>query len=135
MALAYPVERRYRITTADNGNFPTLGEASDSDVGVWHVAFYPDEDFVGTLEVVGRSQGKGPHDDAAGFGHVAFRRVQLAGMASDYELVQTSAVVVPLNTDFLILVPAAGLSIALAVLCTQGAGTLYSKPLAGSGMP
>ncbi len=127
MALAYPVDRRYVITTADNTKFAVLGESGNEDAGCWSVAFAPSGDWVGELLIVGRHRGKGPHDDAAGYGTVAYIREQLNGAAADYELVPDT-----IYGDATICVPATGLTIAVAVVCTAGSCTMYSTPLRGT---
>ena len=130
MALAYPVDRRYVVTTADHGKYPTLGEPSPTAVGMWSVSFAPDDDFIGSFQVVARERGRGPNDDSAGFGGVGYIRVQLNAAAADYgltnDLIQGHAT---------ILVPASGLSVALATECTQGICTIYSTPLEGHVAP
>lgn len=126
MPLTSSTDRRYKITTVDNGNYKILGNVSDSTGGAWRVQFAPDASFVGSLLVTARASGDDAVSDAVGFGTIAYRRVQLGGLASDYTLVTTT-----LTTDAIILVPANGLSVAIAVTCTAGFGYLYTIPLLG----
>lgn len=130
MALISPADRRYLITKADNGNFKVLGNVAPSGVGAWSVAFAPSDDWDGELTIVGRHMGKASADDAAGFGPVAYIREQLNGAAADYELVPDV-----IYGDATILVPANGLTIAVAVICNAGTCTMYSQPLEGSPTP
>lgn len=127
MALEYPINRRYRITTADSGKFPTLGEVSDQECGAWHLTFVPDETFAGGIAILGRALGKDIYEDGYGFGTIPYRRVQVAGVASDNTLVADAN-----STGLVAIVPADGMSIALFVECTAGFGYVYSRPLAGS---
>lgn len=130
MALLSPANRRYVITKADNGNYKVLGNVSPAGVGAWSIAFAPSDDWVGELTIVGRHMGKDPADDAAGFGTIAYIREQIDGAAADYELVPDT-----IYGDATILVPANGLTIGVAVICTQGTCTMYSQPLEGSPTP
>lgn len=127
MATEYPVGRRYKITTADNGLFPTLGNVSDNEVGSWHITFVPDDSFVGSIAIVGRPAGKDAAGDNVGFGSIPYRRVSVSGVASDHKLVADTN-----STGLIALVPADGMSIALLVECTAGFAYVYSHPLAGS---
>lgn len=130
MAIIYPVSRRYQVTVADDGHFLVLGNVSNEDGGFWRIHWVPDPTFVGGgLAVMGRASGKDAYDDGVNFGTVAYRRVQLGGAASDYTLVQTSGVAVPLVGDAIIQVPADGLSIAIGVDCQSGSGYIYSQAL------
>ena len=127
MATEYPIGRRYKITTVDNGKFPTFGNVSSSDVGSWHVTFVPDESFVGSIAFVGRPAGKDASDDGVGFASIPYRRVQVGGIASDNTLVTATN-----STGLMAIVPADGMSVALLVEGTDGFGYLYSRPLVGS---
>lgn len=127
MATEYPIGRRYRITTADHGLFPTLGNVSDQETGAWHVTFVPDESFVGSIAIVGRASGKDIREDGYGFGSIPYRRVQVGGVASDNALTTATN-----STGMIAIIPADGLSVAILVDCTAGFGFLYSRPLLGS---
>lgn len=129
MATEYPITQRYQITVADNGKFPTLGVVSRDESGCWHLTFVPDDSFVGSIAIVGRSSGKDIAGDGNGFGSIPFRRVQIAGVASDNSLVTTPYAN---STGMIAIIPADGLSVALLVECTAGFGYAYSRPLVGS---
>jgi hypothetical protein len=126
--------RRQPITASQSGQFVVLGNVSPSQVGTWRVQFVPDELWQGSLTPMGRSAGKDAHDDSVGFATVPYRRVQLNGIASDYRLM-TDAAVLPIATDFTVLVPATGLAVAFLIECTAGSGVLYSQPLEGLASP
>lgn len=130
MALAYPIDRRYVVTAADHEKYPTLGEPSPTAVGMWSVSFAPSDDWVGSFQITARERGRGPGDDSAGFGGIGYIRVQLNMAAADYgltnDLIQGHAT---------ILIPASGLSVALATTVTQGTCTIYSTPLEGDVAP
>ena len=131
MAAIHPIELRYRVTPVDNGTFGVLGDISQTEVGMWRLHWVPDASFAGDgLAILGRAA---PVDDSGGanFGTVPYRRVQVAGQASDLALVQTGGVAVPITSDSIIYVPASGLTIAVEMGCTAGFGYLYSLPLIG----
>ena len=133
MSLAYPLDRRdgrYVVTSVDDGKYLVLGEPSPTSVGVWSVTFAPDDNWVGSFQVTGRARGKGAGDDAAGYGGVGYIRVQLNGAAADYGLTNDA-----ISGHATILVPASGLSVALACAWTAGTCTLYMTPLEGDVSP
>lgn len=132
MANVYPIGRRYRVTSIDNGKFGELGDASPASVGAHMLQFVPDETFQGSIGILARAAGKDAKDDNVGYASIAYRRVQLNGVASDYALVTDGA---PLTSDFTVLVPAAGLAVAILVECTAGFGYLYWTPLEGPPAP
>lgn len=119
--------REYRVTTSDNGKFLFLGNASDGRTGTFVVQFVPDASFAGSFGVTARVYGKPASDNGVAFVSIPYRRVNLAGIASDRTLV--AAV---LTDSFIIEVPSSGVVLALLCECTAGFGTLYSWPLNGS---
>ena len=127
MALLSPASARYRITTADHGNYKLLGNVSESEAGFWRIAFDPDDTFVGSLLVTARADGDHTHDDEVGFGTLRYRVLQLNGVGADYSVLTAE----PIGQHCIILVPSVGLSVALAVTCTAGTGMLYVKPFIG----
>ena len=131
MAIAtqsYPIDRDYRITATDNGNFLILGNSSGTDaVGGWHIQLNPDNASDVSIAVVARTMGKNPSDQSVPFEPIPYRRVSLNNVASDYTLVSAL-----LNGPCLIQVPANGLSVALLVSMTVGNCMLYSMPVVGS---
>lgn len=130
MASPYPITLKYKVTPIDNGNIGVLGDVSVSDPGMFRIHWVPDASFLGDgLGVLGRAV----IDDPLGtnYGTVPYRRAQVAGVSSDYAMVQTNGVAVPITADSIIYVPATGLSIAVLMGCTSGFGWLYSQPLVG----
>ena len=119
--------REYRVTTSDNGKFLFLGNASDGRTGTFVIQWVPDASFAGSFGVTARVYGKPASDNGVAFQSIPYRRVSLAGVASDRTLV--AAV---LTDAFLIEVPSSGVVLALLCECTAGFGTLYSWPLMGS---
>jgi hypothetical protein len=132
MATAYPIGRRYRVTSVDNGKFGELGDASPALVGAFMLQFVPDASFAGSIGILARAAGKDAKDDNVGYASIAYRRVQMNGQASDYALITDGT---PLASDFTILIPASGLAVAVLVECTAGFGYLYSTPLEGPPAP
>lgn len=130
MALLSPANPRYVITPVDDGNYKALGNASGSRPGAWSVEFAPDEFWDGELTIVGRHVLKAAADDAAGFGTLAYLRVQVNNAAADYSLVDDV-----IQGDATLLIPASGLTVAVAVICRRGSCTMYSTPLEGSVAP
>ena len=130
MAIAYPIDRRYVVTSADHQKYPTLGEPSPSSAGIWSITFAPSDDWVGSFDVVARSRGLGPRDDEAGFGTIGYVRVQLNAAAADQALTND-----PITGHATIWVRASGLSVALATEVTAGTCTIYSTPLEGDVSP
>ena len=130
MAIAYPIDRRYVVTAADHQKFPTLGEPSSTSAGIWAITFAPDDDWVGSFEIVARHRGVGPKEDSAGFGTIGYIRAQLNAAAADHGLTND-----PITGHATIWVRASGLVIALATEVTAGTCTIYSTPLEGDVSP
>lgn len=118
--------REYRVTSADHGKILFFGNASDGRVGTFVVQWVPDASFAGSFAVTGRVYGKPASDNGVPFDPIPYRRVTLANVASDRELVADT-----LTTPFLIEVPSNGIAVGLLCACTDGFGTLYSWPLNG----
>ena len=117
------VGKAYRLTTADNGATLALGDASSSRTSVKTIHWVPDADVVGDgFSLVARIYGTQPDTNGTAFLPIPYRRVNLAGLASDRALVSDT---LPMD-GFLIEVPANGQTIALVVSCTFGAGCLYN---------
>ncbi len=135
MAIIHPIDRKYVVTSVDNGSFLILGNVGLAESGYWRVAFVPDSSWIGGIAIFGRTSGKLAYDDAvtAGgvtFGSVSYRAVQVNAVAQDPTVVlNVGAAPAPLvNKDFIIYVPAGGLIIALGIDWTAGFGTLYTDP-------
>ncbi len=126
--LFFTASRAQRIGPEHSGRFAVLGNVSAVEGGHWRVQFYPDDLFSGSLTPVGRSAGKDAHDADVGFGTVPYRRVQMNGVASDRAIVSDGN---PIATDFIIEVPASGLSIALLIDVSVAGGLLLTQPLSG----
>lgn len=126
------VDRSYKVTTKDNGNFLFLGNAAEGQVGAMCVQWVPDEQFTGALGVTSRIYGFPITDSGVPLGlvPVPYRRVNINGTASDYGFDTAT-----LTGPSIINVPANGLAVALLVSCTAGTGWLYSWPLLGPCSP
>ena len=123
------VGKAYRLTTADNGATLALGDASSSRTSVKTIHWVPDADMVGDgFSVVSRAYGNQVDTNGTPFLPVPYRRVNLAGLASDRALV---ADILPAE-GFLIEVPANGQTVAIVASCTFGAGWLYNWDSSGS---
>lgn len=127
MASTYPIDRSYRVTTTDNGNFLNIGNAASGRVGTWLVHWVPDLSFAGGgLTVYGRGYGKPASDAGVPWATIPYRRINVAGVASDYAIVTATV-----GAAGMIQIPANGLAVALGVSCTAGFGWLYSWDLNG----
>lgn len=131
MAMTYPLDRDYTISTADHGNTLVLGNSSLGDrAGAWEIQFVPSVGWAGSFTVVARTTGLVPSTDGVGFVPVPYRTINLGGIASDYSI--ASAV---LTDGFIIQVPANGLAVALTVASTAGTGRLYSQMVTSGAAP
>jgi len=128
-ARAINAGREYNLTVDDHGEILSLGNAADGRTGTMFVAFVPDASFVGGLAVVARPYGKPANDNGVGWSDYPFRRVNLAGIASDRTITTNTAT--PLSDAFMIEVPANGVAVGLLASCTAGGGVVYSWPLNG----
>lgn len=122
------ISRDYKVTTADHGENIGLGDAHDGRTSVWFIQFVPDANWQGGFGVLGRAYGPPANTDSAPFVPIPYRRVNLAGQASDRALVADALN----NESFIIEIPANGLHISLLCACSAGTGKLYSWPLSGS---
>ena len=128
-AKAINAGREYRVTVKDHGEILSLGNAADGRVGTMFVTFVPDGSFTGGFAPVARPYGKPANDNEVGWADYPFRRVNIAGIASDRTITTNTAT--PLSDAFMIEVPANGVAIGLLTSCTAGGGVLYSWPLNG----
>lgn len=126
------IGKDYKITTADNGQILFLGDASSSRTAVKTIQFVAGPGYTpdgGTgWTVVARTYG--PAADKAGvpFLPIPYRRVNLAGVASDRTVVSDA-----LNpAGFLIEVPLNGQTCAIIASCATGTGLLLSWDAVGS---
>lgn len=127
----YPVlGRSYKITTADHGNIPMLGNAAEGCVGTWLVHWVPDLNFTGSLALVGRAYGQPASDAVVAVLGVPYRRVNINGVASDYGFDS-----VALTGPSIVTAPANGLALGFLVSCSAGTGMLYTWPLEGPCAP
>lgn len=119
----------YTVTTNDNGSVLFLGDASSSRAAVKTIQFVPNAGFQGTgFTVCARVYGPQPDKNAVPFNPIPYRRVQLAGLASDRAIVSDTLPA----TGFIIEVPCNGLVVALVTSATAGTGTLYQWNSVGS---
>jgi hypothetical protein len=122
--------REYAVTVADHGKIIFLGDASPgARVATMFIQFVPSQSFTGTFAVVARAFGKPASDNGVSFIDYPFRRVVVAGVASDRTITTNTAT--PLADAFVVEVPANGVVIGLLTACTAGGGVLYSWPLNG----
>jgi hypothetical protein len=122
------ISREEKVTVADHGENLSLGDAHDGRTSVWFVQFVPDANWQGGFGVLGRAYGNPANVDSVAFVPIPYRRVNLAGAASDRALVSAALN----NTSFIIEIPANGLHVSLLTACSAGSGKLYSWPLSGS---
>lgn len=125
MAIKPVSSRFYLVTTADQGDILEFGPAASAgNVGVFTFEFAPSLDFLGSFKVMGKVFGlaaaPGP------FLPIAYRRVNINALASDYAIVADD--VVPAA---IIQVPANGMKIAMLVTVTQGTCGIYSWDMQG----
>lgn len=130
MAVKSRSNRYFIITPADNGDIAEIGPAgTPSSTAVLSVQFDPSIDFVGSFVVLAKTMGQAAGSANAPFLPVPYRRVNVAGVASDRILVAD-----PIRAVGKIEVPSNGDSIALLVECTQGTCPIYSWDLQGSSL-
>lgn len=104
-----------------------LGPAATSHgVGTFVIQFVPDGAWVGQIAVLGRCFGVGAQDVDAQPMAIPYRRVNVAGAASDYAIVSDT-----ITQPGIIQVPANGLSVILAVSCEAGSCAVTSWDLMG----
>ncbi len=126
MAVKPRSNRGFSITPNDNGDIVEIGPGSTpQSVGVLSIQFDPTIDFVGSFTVLSKLMGLAAQ--SAPFLPVAYRRVNVAGAASDRILVAD-----PITAVGKIEVPSNGDSIALLVTCTAGSCWVYSWDLQGA---
>ena len=119
----------YLRANDDNGKTLFLGDASSSRTSVKTIQWVPDLGAVGDgFSLVARIYGREVDTNATPFTPIPYRRVALAGVASDRGLVSDSLTV----DGFLIEVPANGQTLALIVSVTSGGGWLYFWDSVGS---
>ena len=123
------VGKAYPVTTDDNGETLQLGDASSSRTSAKTIYWVADLPVIGDgFVIVARPCGPAPDKDGAPFVPIPYRRINLAGTASDRAITSTS---LPIE-GFLIEVPATGLAIGIIPSLTVGGGTLYSWDSVGS---
>lgn len=114
------------ITTDDNGKFVEYGPAGTTMfVSTMLMQFAPTAGFVGSLLLHGKMLG--PAGETAPFLPIAYRRVNVAGLVSDYALSPD-----PIMAAGIIQVPANGMTLALLVTCSAGACQVYMMDVQGS---
>lgn len=130
MANIFPVGRYFVAQPAQNGDFAILGNAADSRVGTWVVGFVPSADFVGAFGIVGRvtiPPAENDLGDDTTYVSIPYRRVTLAGVASDYALVSAAVG----GTRDIIQIPANGMDVGLLIAASAGTCAIISWPLNG----
>ena len=121
----FPVSgQRFTITSANQGGTAVFGNVSDQNpFGTWTFQFMPDESFVGTVAIMGRAARFPTTDTSLAFVPIPYRRVTIANVASDYTLVSAQLV----GTPDIIMVPANGLAIGLAMTCSAGTMLVHAR--------
>ncbi len=124
------IGKSYQITNSDNGAILFLGDASSSRTSVKTIQFVPAQTgFTGDgFTVCARVYGPGPDSNGVPFNPIPYRRVQLAGAASDRTVVSAQLPA----TGFIIEVPLNGQTCAITVSALTGSGWLYSWDSVGS---
>ncbi len=133
MAQTYPAGNPWKILTTDNGNIGVYGAPTSvsSTGGLWTFDFIPDVTWTGQLTVMGRTRGLST-TDPTGFLVIPFRKVYLNAAAGDWSMVASGTAITGRS---LIVVPAYGIDVGIAVTCTAGFGTLYAQPMSGPAVP
>jgi len=126
---------KYTLTpqaVADAKGLFMLGntDPENAHVGAYAIDFRMSSDWVGQIGVVGRN---GVHkagvDDIALLGPWPFRAFYLNNAGYDGSMLSGTNAVITATSS--ILVPASGVTVGLAVQCTQGSCTMYYLPLLG----
>ncbi len=124
MANIFPIDRAFRITSANHGNFAEFGPAGEgSMVGTWLFHWVPDSSFVGALGIVGRAYGQKAKDNDVPFVPIPFAPLNINGVVPAAPFVYISGTI---DGNSIIQVPSNGLSVAVLIDCTEGFGWLYS---------
>lgn len=124
----------YELTTDDNGMTLFLGDASPSRTSVMTIQWVPTLPVVGDgFSLVARIYGNGgptnsPDANATPFLPIPYRRINLAGVASDRAVVSAT---LPME-GFIIEVPANGQQLSIIPSITSGSGWLYHWSTMGS---
>lgn len=119
--------RSYTITASDDGYLLELGPAATTGhVGTYVLQFNPTLSFSGQIQVQGRVFGAAAESASLPFEAIPYRRVTVAGVAQQYELVSDM-----ITGACIIQVPANGMSVALLVSCLQGDCAVVSWDLNG----
>lgn len=133
MATTHASNRATLITPMDNGNFKNFGPAgTPQQVSTFVLQFQPSLDFVGSFQVFGRiggvasSQPGIPAVGPAATLPIPYRKINVAGSASDYSLS-----IDPITSAGLIQVPCNGMQLHLLVTCTAGSCGVYSWDMQG----
>jgi len=125
-----PMGRSQRIVTATDGQLLELGDVNEVEGGAWSVHFVPDASFTGAFIIMGRARGRGAAADGVGYSPIPYRRISLNNVAQDYAIVQDI-----ITNTAIIIVPAAGLSVAILVNCSAGFAFVYNHPISGATAP
>jgi hypothetical protein len=132
MSSVYPIDRAYKITPYDDGNFADFGPGSfGASVGTVGFHFEPDVSFEGGVAVMARGTLKeetGVSIPDPPFGVFPYRAGYLNGAVPAVPFTWDTQ---PITGRSLFHVPSNGLSIGLAISCTAGFGWLYSWPIEG----
>ena len=120
--------RSFQITPLNDGQLLEVGPAASSQVGTFVIQINPDLNFIGQIAVLGRAYGEGARSLNMPAVKIPYRRVTLAGVASDYTLVSDF-----ITGPALIQVPANGISVILEVACAAGTCGVALWDLEGSG--
>lgn len=127
MATRRASSRSEFITAADNGNFLEFGPAgTSSSVGTFVFQFQPSMDFAGSIQVMGKCFGPAAQAGNAATIPIPYRRVNVAGAASDYAIVADA-----ITSAGIIQVPSNGITVTFLVTCTAGSCGVFSWDLQG----
>lgn len=129
MATKQRSNRYVKVSPSDDGDILDLGPASNgATVGVFGIQFIPSQDFVGQFGVLGRALGQAAKEANAPFIPFPYRRVNVAGVASDRTIVSDV-----ISASGAIEVGSNGWSIGLLVACSAGTCAIIVMDLNGPG--
>lgn len=122
--------RSLTITAANNGQILDLGPGSSAlSVGTFVIQFVPDVTCDYSAIIMGRVFGGAAKDAGAPFQPIPYRRVVLANVASDYNIVTTTV-----SGASMIQVPA-NWAVGLFIAITTGSCAIVSMDLRGNSTP
>ena len=127
MAIVPISQQFFHLSTSNGVNTYVVGAGDGTNVSTLAIHISDTGSLSGSITVKARSLAQQAGVDAAVFQPIVYRKLYLNGAVGDGSLVSTA-----ITTTSIILVPCAGLQIALDVTAlASGTATVYTMPCAG----